>query len=109
MHKITLSFLLVKIQFNYNTPHYVIQKNAIPILGYPRNALGSINYHLILQGVLNNQTKTWMDNNTHIEVLCKTKCLYLFWPTLSKGYHSWPKRWNEVALPSQGILKMPWG
>jgi hypothetical protein len=75
MHKVTPSFLLVKIQFNYYTPHCVIRKHAIPPSRYLRNDLGPITYHLILQGVLHNQTKTKMDSNTHIEVFCKTPCV----------------------------------
>ncbi len=51
------SFLLVKIQFNYNTPHCAIHIHAKPLSKYPRNVWGLINYLLTLRGVLHTKPK----------------------------------------------------
>jgi len=39
-----------------------------PIVGYPRNTLGSITYILKLARVSHNHTKTYMETNTFIKV-----------------------------------------
>jgi hypothetical protein len=58
---------------------------TIPLVGYPKNTLGSITYILKLGGVLHSPTKTYKESNTLLRVFKKHHGLKYFGLNYQRG------------------------
>ncbi len=71
-----------------------------PLVGYPKNTLGSTTYLLKLEGVLPSHTKTYKETNTLIRVFSKHHGF-----TLLEGYCSCSKLHNTPTISLIGYIK----
>jgi hypothetical protein len=65
--------------------HKTIQYITIPLVGYPKNTLGSITYILKLGGVLHSPTKTYKESNALLGIFKKYHGLNYFGLNYQRG------------------------